>query len=43
MPETMNLNEVILHSVSICILEGVRQNGAAISRLSIHTKFIMNK
>lgn len=39
----MNLNEVILHSVSICILEGVRQNGAAISRLSIHTKFIMNK
>jgi len=35
------LNEVILNSVSICILEG--QNGTAVSRLSIHTKFIMNK
>ena len=35
------LNEIILNSVSICILEG--QNGTAVSRLSIHTKFIMNK
>jgi len=41
MPETINLNEIILHSVSICILEG--QNDTSISRLSIHSKFIMNK